>query len=297
MFVLHVRRFLLITLLPLLLGLPHYSTMFLPKNTSANQIGESIGILTYNISDTNFRIRELVPWIAEINADIVSLQEVGISWVDRLVAELEPQYPFHAVITIDPKTRSNLTFSRYPILRTETFQEQDILFTQLCVDGHSLAFYNVSLATPIRRVSRRFTGIRVIDYGLNYESQQRDEQFRVLLVRLDAESGLRVLAGDFNFSDQTDAYQELAERMTDSFRSAGMGLGFTWPVAAEFGLPSFVPPMIRIDYIWHSNHFQSQTAIVTQGIGSDHLALISDITITADADRITCDAAQAQLIP
>jgi len=81
------------------------------------------------------------------------------------------------------------------------------------------------------------------------------------------------MAGDFNTSDQSPSYNQLAAAGIDSFREAGSGFGATWPVAAVQQLPSFVPPFIRIDYVFHSKDFRAVSAQPGQPIGSDHLPL------------------------
>ena len=83
-------------------------------------------------------------------------------------------------------------------------------------------------------------------------------------------------------SDQTSIYGELASRMGDSFRQAGTGLGGSWPVSAmeEFtSLPDFVPPLFRIDYIWHSEQFRAISAQQGPELGSDHLPLLATLSI------------------
>ena len=90
---------------------------------------------------------------------------------------------------------------------------------------------------------------------------------------LDDESAPYIAAGDFNMSDASLIYDELAGHMCDSWREAGNGAGRTWPVAEAIGLPRVVQPFLRIDYIWHSAALRATAAEVGEAIGSDHLPL------------------------
>ena len=61
------------------------------------------------------------------------------------------------------------------------------------------------------------------------------------------------------------------------YRDAGIGLGTTWPVLRSGWLGRLLPPLMRLDYIWHSAHFQVTDAQVGPALGSDHLPLIADL--------------------
>lgn len=67
--------------------------------------------------------------------------------------------------------------------------------------------------------------------------------------------------------------------MNDSFREAGVGLGTSWPVSRMRGLPWFIPPLIRIDYIWHSDHFRAVMAQQGPERGSDHLPVLATLAM------------------
>jgi endonuclease/exonuclease/phosphatase (EEP) superfamily protein YafD len=59
----------------------------------------------------------------------------------------------------------------------------------------------------------------------------------------------------------------------DSFAAAGSGFGLSWSLT-----PS-IPPMLRIDYVWHSAALRTVQAQIAERRGSDHLPVIVDIAI------------------
>ena len=57
--------------------------------------------------------------------------------------------------------------------------------------------------------------------------------------------------------------------MHDSFREAAIGLGATWPANAAPW-----PPLLRLDYVWHSDGLRAVSAETGPHLGSDHLPLV-----------------------
>ncbi len=113
-----------------------------------------------------------------------------------------------------------------------------------------------------------------------YDDSARDAQIHALIARLQDEPLPYVVAGDFNMSDQSVIYGDLAAAMGDSFREAGTGLGTSWPMLqASFGLPLSIPPLMRIDYIWHSDEFRAVEASVGPFLGSDHLPMLATLAL------------------
>ena len=90
-----------------------------------------------------------------------------------------------------------------------------------------------------------------------------------------------IVAGDFNTSDQDAMYPALAARMIDSFRERGVGFGTSWPSPGMLPIPVFLPPLVRIDYIWHSPGISTRAAWQARTVGSDHLPLVADLVIEA----------------
>ena len=82
--------------------------------------------------------------------------------------------------------------------------------------------------------------------------------------------------GDFNQTDQNNNYKILVDAdLKDAFREAGWGFGGTWP-ASGLGM---IRNLIRIDFIWHTDHFQAIRAWVGDGAGSDHSSLFAELVL------------------
>jgi endonuclease/exonuclease/phosphatase family metal-dependent hydrolase len=96
---------------------------------------------------------------------------------------------------------------------------------------------------------------------------------------LDHETLPLITAGDFNLSDQDSSYRDLAARWHDAFRAGGFGLGTTYPVARALDLPSVFPPLVRLDYVWHSDDMLAVSASNGAYVGSDHLPLLVELSL------------------
>ncbi len=85
-----------------------------------------------------------------------------------------------------------------------------------------------------------------------------------------------LLIGDFNMVQYQAAYRGfIAAGLVDSFREAGTGRGFTYPIRrAGFRLR----PLLRIDFIWHTRHMRAKRAWVGTDYGSDHLPIFAELT-------------------
>jgi endonuclease/exonuclease/phosphatase (EEP) superfamily protein YafD len=98
-----------------------------------------------------------------------------------------------------------------------------------------------------------------------------------LLTRLETEPHPYVVAGDFNMSEYAVIYDRIADTMQDAYRQANNDWGGTWPISVVEELPRFVPPLLRADYVWHSEHFYAIEARRGPALGSDHLPLYADL--------------------
>ena len=113
---------------------------------------------------------------------------------------------------------------------------------------------------------------------LGYDPQAREPEFSRLLSRIDETSGPRIVLGDFNLSDREPLYEDLGARLTDVYRAAAWGFGYTFPNYMRVrGVP--VPPFIRIDYVWVGGGVVPVDAKVVCDGGSDHCMVVADVGI------------------
>ncbi|MEZ4683937.1 MAG: endonuclease/exonuclease/phosphatase family protein [Caldilineaceae bacterium] len=88
-----------------------------------------------------------------------------------------------------------------------------------------------------------------------------------------------IVVGDFNSTDQSDAYHILQSQLQDAHRQAGWGLGHTFPAyrGTFRGVP-ILPRLVRIDMVRYTSEFVALASRVSRSHGeSDHLPVVATI--------------------
>jgi len=273
--ILRAKRGVLLMLPLALIGAVWFGRLYLPKPAAqAPDDATMLKVVSFNVWDSNYDPIQAESWLRTTQADVTVIIELTPEWWDGVPALLNT-YPEQFTVTRAPGSAwDSAILSRRPILSFEQIDLGDGDIPQfravIDVNGRQVAVYGIHLYVP---ASGRRTPFVV------YDETGRNVQIRSLLARLERETLPYIVAGDFNMSDQSLVYNELAAAMTDSFREAGRGLGASWPNVQRLGLPSLIPPLVRIDYIWHSADFQTLDAALGPYLGSDHLPIYATLAL------------------
>lgn len=240
----------------------------------------TLKVVTFNILGNNQQLDEAVAWLKETNADVVLLQEIPPDWSGTLISELSDIYPYQVSHPLDVRVWGEAVLSRHPILIHEGYEsEETVARERIEIEwgADRIAIYNVHLAIPQREPPHLTLPINnpFLNMLLKYDDGTRNQQADQLLINLEQEALPFVAAGDFNLSDNAVKYAALDAQLTDAFRESGFGMGATWPNAEIAGLPAFIPPILRIDYVWYSDEFRAMDAQVGPPLGSDHLPVVT----------------------
>ena len=263
------RRTLVILLLPtLLFFVLSYGVVFVPRPVQA--AADDFRLMTYNLKAQFRDLDAALAVIRDSDADVIALQEVTVEMAARIEAELIEVYPYQALQAQSyDQVLGQAVLSRYPVLEDEYWRlNLSAQRVALDKDGQAVTLYNVHPMMPIQ--PRGFI--------------MRSEDIGDILARAAGDTGPVLLAGDFNMSDQSDDYRQVAALYGDAYRAAGWGMGFTFPADLPFfggGMdqpPAVVrhfPPLVRLDYVFHSDHFAPLMAhVLTNPGGSDHLPVL-----------------------
>jgi vancomycin resistance protein VanJ len=279
----------LISLLPIIFLLViWFGPRFLPKSIPAED-RPTLRVLTNNVWRLNPTPEAVVGLITEQKPDVVFLQEVHLATQGEALATLDAEYPYQSQLIDELRLAmyegSNITLSRYPLVESEKIElgliTLPVIYRDVIdFDGQRIALYNIHLMTPIGGTRANISDNYFAKVALGYDDSARNRQIEVLLDYLANEPYPYIAAGDFNTSDLSMTYTTLTARMRDSFGEAGIGLGHTWPAGEALALPSFLPPLVRMDYIWHSAGLQTVRAWQGAFVGGDHLPVLADIRIS-----------------
>jgi vancomycin resistance protein VanJ len=281
---LKMPRVVLLTGALLMVAVVWYAPRFMPKNIAQAQ-GNTLRVVTFNMWGGNQELGDVESWLRETNADIVLLQETVPMYAENTIPALSDVYPYQFIQTVDERWVGNGILSRYPLLESENFLGVGDALQQrivIEVNGQRVVVYNVHFYMP-QTDTPHFT--LPIDYpylniALLYDDTTRNQQIQETLDRVAGEQGVVVVGGDFNMSDSSIFYHHVAAEMTDAFLQAGTGLGLSWPNARrETELPSWMPPVMRIDYILYRGDATATNAYVGAQLGSDHLPVVVTLAL------------------
>jgi vancomycin resistance protein VanJ len=268
------RWLLVLPQLPILIAfLAMYGAMLLPRATRA-PAGHSrvLTVATHNIKAWTSDPQRVADAVAALDADVIGLEEVGPLHADLFRRALSEKYPYQALYPELPFHGVAL-LSRYPITQETVIRPfpDSMLYLRAVVDVEStpITIYVVHPPPPWMSTS-----------PLAYDSKQRDTEIALLREKyLCHETGPLIVLGDFNMSDQSNAYHRLDHQLIDSFREAGRGLGLTFPAGAFLNFPRW-PRLLRIDYVWHNAFFTAVEARAGQDSGtSDHRPVIARLAL------------------
>lgn len=266
--VFRAKRFVALQLILLTIGIAWIGVPLLPRALPPQQ-GTALSLLTFNVYPENDDVQDAIRYIISRDPDVVVLQETSASqdWSDLL--DYYPHARFNGSYGL---------YSRYAISENTTIELSAVSAQRalLEVDDENVVLYNVHLTFP-------FDSEADAPLLLRYDESVRNADIEALLALLDEETDNEVIvAGDFNLSDYSPAYDRLTSTLTDAYRAGAWGLGATWPAAAfeEADVPAWVPRLFRLDYVFHSEDINTLSAIVGPRIGSDHLPVL----VTLDID-------------
>ena len=262
------RSFLPWTIAITLIATGWFGPYFLPHRTQGVALEPQLSVLSYNIRGEQLALET---YLLQQQPDIVFIQETPEDpwYLENLLAQLGDVYPY---VDSQPSYWGNTILSRYPLYNAETLSDigaSPPLRVEAEVSGERIALYNVHLTNPLNSSSR----LNILGFNVRagYNDGPRKRQIRRLVTQLQAEPLPFIVAGDFNLSQHAAIYSLLETAATDSYREVGVGWGNTWPDATRFEIvPDFLPPLLRLDYVWYGGSLKAVSAERGPALGSDH---------------------------
>lgn len=250
---------------------------------------------------------QILEFLRRENPDIVCFQEyfyensprVNFPTTDSILSilNLEENGKYH--FQHFPRSLNNAyfygvaTFSRYKILDAApiSFPENSsntATYIDIKYKSDTLRIYNVHLASIHMEkgdyeVGRNFSADKLDDPDFNKNAksiykkigaafEKRKEQVDILRAHMDSCRFPIILCGDFNDTPASYSYNQIARKLSDTFRSSGAKTATTYNGNSI--------PAYRIDYILHDKQYRSYQHTVCRDIAvSDHFPIISYISL------------------
>ncbi len=235
----------------------NYLPMYIPREVDPPSNTQSLTTLTYNINIAPSDITHIADDIRHIDADIVAIQELTLDTVTMLEAQLSDLYPYRALHPVNGFHGQGI-LSKYPIIDDEFWSIYlGHQRAEIDINGEVITVFNVH---PVHHILP-FWG---------FDISPRTEEVDFFLNKAQQDNTPTLIMGDLNMTDQSADYQRITETYHDSYRQVGYGMGTTFP-----GHIPFLPSLVRIDYVFHSDEFTAINADVLRSTGgSDHRPLV-----------------------
>lgn len=241
----------------------------IPAQFNASETDSGIDIITFNLYPYNEEFDAVTDWILAHSPDILALQELPAD--QSLVADIEASYEYGISQAYET---GHAFYSNYPIVESGDIQVNETIMQRVVVDieGTQVVFYNVHLFMPFND--------READWlVLRYDESRRNAQIEVLLELIQAETLPVIVTGDFNMTEWSPMYHQIASVLDDAYRQTSWGIGATWPAGESEDTSDGYPRLLRLDYVWYSEPIEANYAIVGSAPGSDHFPLRVELNI------------------
>lgn len=228
-------------------------------------------VMTYNVGDGLAEPAQLVEMLRASTADIVGIQELAPIQAAAIAQELAALYPYQVLHPDGIPGKGIL--SRYPLTESTQLDHHpgrpDLQGRVETPDG-DLAVLVAHPPPP------RFGRNRLHLDALS------NAQIRQIIDSVSTGDPV-VLLTDFNRISWQAAYRQLSSAgLIDAYAASGAGLGMTLPTRLAHpasrntplgNMP--LPPILRVDYVWHTRHFRATGSWVGKHAGSDHLPVLA----------------------
>lgn len=234
----------------------------------------------------------LWPFVKDVQADIIVLQEVG-------ALQMPPEWKEQNKTWHQGKSGNFVLLSQYPIQETEplrlstgdpNFQFPGVRFVLERSPGQYIVVYNLHAATlrsvlqelrgSLWKNTLRGEGVFSSDYWARLDafSSGRGDSIRFVFERIAREKHPFIIAGDLNCPPRGSLHRLLSEVAQDTFEEKGRGFGWTFPGESNYAITLY-GPALRIDYIFTSNDFVVHNVQVEPQSHAQHRAVFAELSL------------------
>lgn len=259
-------------------------------------VGSMYGVSNDREAKQRDRI-EIAKSIVDLRPDIVCLQEFNHSETQGAQADniglFKEDYPYHFFSKdIDKRNgfyqAGSIIFSKYPIIDSAKIDypqgiSESFIYTDILYQSDTIRVYNIHLQSykfspedyeEINTIQQNkqsvFSSSGGVARKMKHAFQKRGVQADIIRSHIDSSDRKHIVCGDFNDVPGSYTYFRIRHKNSDAFLKKSWGIGRTFYSIA---------PTLRIDYILPDDHFNVMQFDRIDEDLSDHLLLVSDLTM------------------
>jgi len=236
---------------------------WLSESPSGTYYGDdSLTVVTWNLGLNTCDAAKVAAEIRALHPDVVLFQEARADKLELITEALGELYPFHEHFYDDLFSKAYLS-NIEPVSVEFLKPENSKNFLELIVPFGETPLTITSIHT---NKAFAFFGRKWFGY---------DQMMK--RINLAASTPTSLVVGDFNLTERNTVYRDIQDTgLVDSYRERHSDPGFTFPAFGRYRhLP--LPPLLRIDYVWHTKNLKCVTIERTASGDSDHRGLVARI--------------------
>ncbi|WP_430412493.1 endonuclease/exonuclease/phosphatase family protein [Kordia sp.] len=279
--ILNVRKQFLLSLLVLILGYSHVTSLYKFSGNTTEPSQNAISVMSYNV-----RLFNIYKWLKEDAVDqkivdLVHTEAPDIIAFQEFHKKQEAAFSFYPYKYVVLKGRNKKTgqaiFSKFPIIHKGSLQfsktPNNAIYIDIVQQNDTIRVYNLHLESlrinPKEEEFSQENSERLLKRMANTFKMQQSQAELFELNRKNC-NYKKIILGDFNNTQFSNVYKTIKGNMKDAFVEAGKGFGKT----LDF---SYFP--MRIDFILTDETFIINEFKTFSEHYSDHFAIKSVISL------------------
>jgi len=279
--ILNVRKQLLLSLLVLILGYSHVTSLYKFSGNTTKPSQNSISVMSYNV-----RLFNIYEWIKGSHVDdkivdLIQTESPDVIAFQEFHKKQESDFNFYPYKYVALKGKNKKTgqaiFSKFPIVHKGSLKfpntPNNAIYIDIVQQQDTIRIYNLHLESlrinPKEEEFSQENSERLLKRMANTFKMQQSQAELFELNRKSC-SYKKIILGDFNNTQFSNVYKTIKGDMQDAFVNAGKGFGKT----LDF---SYFP--MRIDFILVDEAFTVNTFKTFSEHLSDHYAIKSLISL------------------
>ncbi|MGB1316603.1 MAG: endonuclease/exonuclease/phosphatase family protein, partial [Flavobacteriales bacterium] len=194
--------------------------------------------------------------ISELNADVISIQELNSNWSGLIDSIVRPNYPYSVEEPWSNCCYGTGLYSRYPFASSEVKNH----------DGIPVVYAEVEVDETIVRVISLHTFTPVFPNN----TEERNLSLKAIAEFVKREGNPSIVFGDFNIVPWEKTFQNFLQ--TGGLTEVACGFQATYPLDLGF-------PLIPIDHINYTAEFEPTNCGSMSISGSDHKAIYASFKL------------------